>query len=65
MININPAKFIREVRAEIGRVTWPSKQETVSTAIGVFVMVFIAMLFFTASDMVIYSVIKKLVGLEV
>ncbi|MDR1031664.1 MAG: preprotein translocase subunit SecE [Holosporales bacterium] len=64
-VEINPAKFIREVRSEIGRVTWPSRQETTSTTIGVFIMVFVAMLFFIASDLVIYNVIKKLIGLEV
>ncbi len=64
-MNFNPAKFVREVRSEVGRVAWPSKQETVSTTLGVFVMVFVAMLFFMASDFVIYNLIKNIIGVGV
>ncbi|MBV9776146.1 MAG: preprotein translocase subunit SecE, partial [Acetobacteraceae bacterium] len=28
---VHPARFLREVRTEIGRVTWPSRRETLVT----------------------------------
>ena len=40
MAKVNPGQFIREVPAEKSKVTWPSRKETVSTTIMVFVMVF-------------------------
>ena len=33
MAKINPGKFIREVRAETARVTWPTGKETAMTAV--------------------------------
>ncbi|MDA8252019.1 MAG: preprotein translocase subunit SecE, partial [Rhodospirillales bacterium] len=30
-VALNPAKFIREVRAEAARTTWPSRKETLVT----------------------------------
>ncbi len=35
---IAPAKFVREVRAEVGKVTWPSRKETLVTTGLVFAM---------------------------
>jgi preprotein translocase subunit SecE len=47
---IGPLKFIQEVRAEAGKVTWPSWKETYLTTIMVFIMVTIAMVFFAVVD---------------
>ena len=48
-----PAKFVREVRAEIGRVTWPTRKETMVTTGLVFAMAAAAALFFFIVDQVI------------
>ncbi len=48
-----PAKFVREVRAEIGRVTWPTRKETLVTTGLVFAMAAAAALFFFVVDQVI------------
>jgi preprotein translocase subunit SecE len=50
MAKIDPLKFVREVRQEVGRVTWPSRKETAVTTAMVFAMVFLAAIFFFAID---------------
>jgi preprotein translocase subunit SecE len=41
------------VRQEVAKVTWPTRKETGITTMMVFVMVFVAAVFFTAVDWVI------------
>ncbi len=48
-----PAKFVRDVRAEAARVTWPSRRETGMTTLLVVVMAVLTALFFLAVDYVI------------
>jgi preprotein translocase subunit SecE len=50
MATIDPLKFAREVRQEVGRVTWPSRKETAVTTAMVFAMVFVAAIFFFVID---------------
>ena len=50
MAKINPGQFIREVRQEVSKVTWPTRKETGITTAMVFVMVFLAAMFFLAVD---------------
>ena len=50
MAQIAPLEFLRQVRQEVGRVTWPSRKETAVTTGMVFLMVFIAALFFFVVD---------------
>ena len=50
MAQINPLEFVRQVRQEVGRVTWPSRRETTVTTAMVFLMVFIAAMFFFLID---------------
>ena len=50
MASIDPLKFVREVRQEVGRVTWPSRKETAVTTAMVFAMVFVAAIFFFVID---------------
>ena len=47
MVKTAPLKFLREVRQEVKKVTWPSRKETILTTAMVFVMVFILSLFFS------------------
>ena len=46
MAKTNPLEFLRQVRQEVGRVTWPTRKETTVTTAMVFVMVIIAAMFF-------------------
>jgi preprotein translocase subunit SecE len=49
---LSPLKFIREVRTEVTRVTWPSRKETLITTALVFAMAGLAALFFFVADQV-------------
>lgn len=49
----NPIAFLQQVRSETAKVTWPSRRETMISTVMVFIMVFIAALFFFASDQLI------------
>ena len=63
MAKSSPAQFIREVRQEANKVTWPTKKETGVTTLMVFIMVFIAALFFLLTDQVIAWMVKLVLGL--
>ncbi|MDI7865288.1 preprotein translocase subunit SecE [Rhizobiaceae bacterium n13] len=49
----NPFTFLQQVRAEAGKVTWPSRRETVISTVMVLFMVLFASLFFFAADQLI------------
>jgi preprotein translocase subunit SecE len=59
----SPADFVRQVRQEVSKVTWPTRKETTITTIMVFVMVFIAALFFLAVDQVLILLVELIFGL--
>ncbi len=49
----NPFKFAQDVRAEVRKVTWPTRNETLVTTVMVFILVFLASLFFFLADQVL------------
>jgi preprotein translocase subunit SecE len=61
-VALNPAKFLREVRAEVGRVSWPTRRETLVTTGLVFAMATAAALFFFLVDQVIGIGVRLLFG---
>lgn len=50
MAGANPLKFFQEVRQEAGKITWPTRNETLISTIMVLVMVTLASIFFLAAD---------------
>ncbi|ABI62940.1 Protein translocase subunit secE [Granulibacter bethesdensis] len=46
----SPAKFLRDVRSEVSKVTWPSRKETLVTTGLVFAMATLAAAFFFVID---------------
>jgi len=46
----NPITFLKQVRSETAKVTWPSRRETMISTVMVFVMVFLTALFFFTAD---------------
>ncbi len=46
----NPIAFLQQVRSETAKVTWPSRRETMISTVMVFIMVFLAAVFFFAAD---------------
>jgi preprotein translocase subunit SecE len=59
----NPAKFLREVRAEVGRVTWPTRKETLVTTGLVFAMAALAALFFFVVDQLVGLGVRLILGI--
>lgn len=59
----NIVQFVREVKQEGQKVTWPSRDETTKTTFVVFVMILIFALFLMMADWVISSSIEFILGL--
>ncbi|SFS22124.1 preprotein translocase subunit SecE [Yoonia litorea] len=53
MAMANPVKFIQEVRAEVAKVVWPTRRETVMTTIMVFIMATLTAIFFFLIDLLL------------
>ena len=60
----SPFKFLQEVRSETAKVTWPTRRETTITTIMVFVMVFVASIFFLVADQIMRFGVSFLLGLS-
>ena len=63
MTKTNPSEFVREVRQEVSKVTWPTKKETSVTTAMVFVMLFLLMIFFFFVDQVLSWGIRLILGI--
>jgi preprotein translocase subunit SecE len=63
MAKTSPGEFMRQVQAEGRKVVWPSRKETVSTAIFVGIMMVILALFFLGVDTVFGGIVKFLLTL--
>jgi preprotein translocase subunit SecE len=64
MAALNPIKFLQEVRTEVGKVTWPSRNETLISTVMVLVMVTIASIFFLAADQIIAWGVQLLLSIR-
>lgn len=63
MAKTSPGEFVRQVRAEGSKVVWPTRQETVTTAIMVGIMMVILALFFLGIDSLFGWVVRQLLSL--
>ncbi len=63
MAKVSPGEFIRQVRTEGSRVHWPTRKETVSTAIMVMIMTTILAIFFFGVDAFFSTLVKFLINL--
>ena len=59
----NPLEFLQEVRAEAGKVTWPSRREALITTVLVILMVLLASLFFVVVDWVLRFAVTGILNL--
>ena len=62
MAKMNPAKFLREVRQEASKVTWPTRKETTVSTTMVLIMVAIAAAFFLVVDSIIAKLVEIILG---
>jgi len=63
MAKVNPAQFIRQVRQEVSKVSWPSRKETGVGTLMVFIMVFLAAAFFFLVDLGLSWGVQWILGL--
>ena len=60
---LNPGKFLREVRTESAKIVWPTRKETVMTAIMVVIMTSVLAIFFFGVDWAFSAIVQALLGL--
>lgn len=60
-----PVQYLKEVKSEARKVTWPSRKETIASTIAVFVMVTLASIFLFLSDQVLAWIVAKILGIGV
>ncbi len=63
MAKTSPPEFVRQVRQETAKVTWPSRKETLVTTGMVFVMVFLMAIFFFFADQLLSWGVRLVLGL--
>ena len=59
---VDPARFVREVRSEIAKVTWPSRRETLVSTGLVLAMAAAIAIFFLVVDQIIGLGVRALFG---
>jgi preprotein translocase subunit SecE len=60
----NPIKFLQEVRQEVSKVTWPSRNETLISTAMVLAMVALASIFFLLADQIIAFGVQTLLSIR-
>ncbi len=63
MAKTSPVEFMRQVRAETAKVVWPTRRETVMTAVMVVIMTTVLGLFFLGVDSVFDQIVSFLLSL--
>lgn len=63
MAKTSPGEFMRQVQAEMRKVVWPTRQETVTTAIFVAIMMVLLAVFFLGVDSLFGAVVRWLLTL--
>jgi len=59
----NPMKFVQQTRAEIAKVAWPTRRETMLTTAMVFLMATILAIFFSLFDILIRFGLESILSL--
>ena len=59
----SPAEFVNQVRSETKKVVWPTREETIRTAIFVFILMVILSIFFLGIDTVFSAIVQWLLSL--
>jgi preprotein translocase subunit SecE len=62
LAKLDPAQFVREVRSEVAKVTWPTRKETLITTGLVLALSALAALFFLVVDQLIQLAMSALFG---
>lgn len=65
MAKVTPGEFVRQVRTESSKVVWPTRQETITTAIMVFIMMTLLALFFLGVDSIFNWIVQSLLSMTI
>ncbi len=60
---INPLNFVQQVRVEAAKIIWPTRRETVTTTIMVFVMAALFSAFFFLIDSIVNLGLKLILAI--
>ena len=63
MAKFAPFEFLKQVRSEAQKVSWPTRKETTQSTVAVFIMVVIASIFLFTADQVLAWIVKMILGL--
>ena len=63
MAKTSPGEFLKQVKAEASKVVWPSREETIRTAIFVGILMLILSLFFLGVGSLFSAVVRWLLTL--
>ena len=61
---INPFKYVQQVRNEVSKIVWPTRKETMTTTVMVFIMVAILAIFFLIADSIISFLLRIVLSLS-
>lgn len=63
MAKTGPLEFLKQVRSEARKVTWPTRKETTISTVAVFIMVFIASLFLFFADQLMAFIVRSIMSI--
>lgn len=63
MAKVSPGQFFNQVKTETAKVVWPTRKETVTTAIMVLIMTALLGIFFFGVDSAFSAIVQALLGL--
>jgi preprotein translocase subunit SecE len=61
---INPFKYVQQVRNEVSKIVWPTRKETMTTTIMVFIMSALIALFFFIIDTITSNLLDVILKLS-
>ena len=61
---INPFKYVQQVRNEVSKIVWPTRKETMTTTIMVFIMSALVALFFFIIDTITSNMLDIILKLS-
>ena len=61
---INPFKYVQQVRNEVSKIVWPTRKETMTTTIMVFIMSALIALFFFIIDTITSNLLDVILMLS-
>lgn len=64
MARTNPITFFQQVRTEVSKVTWPTRNEVLVSTVMVLVLVTAASLFFLVADQIISYLVQLMLSIR-